>query len=62
MKNVRISITSLCLLAGLAAGASMGLGCGSNSSVSATIPRTPTPAGLRQGATPPPTATAIPGE
>ncbi|MBX3027429.1 hypothetical protein KF840_21230 [bacterium] len=35
-------------------------GCGSNSSVTATIPRTPTPAALRQVASPLPTATAIP--
>lgn len=35
-------------------------GCGSNSSVTATIPRTPTPAALRQLASPVPTATAIP--
>lgn len=62
MKNTTVSITGLCLVLGLAMSGWLGLGCGSDSKVSATFPRTPTPAELRQVASPPPTATAIPGE
>ena len=62
MKRVTFSVPGLCLVAGLAMVAAMAFGCGSNSSVSATIPRTPTPAGLQRVATPAPTATSIPAE
>lgn len=49
----------VCAMAGILA-VLASAGCGSNSSVTATIPRTPTPAALRQVASPLPTATAIP--
>lgn len=60
MKNIEsFAVRSLALAAlfgvVLAAG-----GCGSDSAASISFPRTPTPVGLRQVATPVPTATALP--
>ena len=58
MKNVGIlSVGVLAALVGLAVAAG---GCGSDSSASVSFPRTPTPVGFRQQASPVPTVTALP--
>jgi hypothetical protein len=60
MKNVALFRPMAALRATIIGAAIAAGGCGSNSSVTATIPRTPTPQALRQVATAVPTATAIP--
>ena len=61
MKNVAILSLAPGLLAALVGLAVAAGGCGSDSSAAVSFPRTPTPVGFRQQASPVPTATALPG-
>jgi hypothetical protein len=61
MKNVGIYAVAPGLVAALVGLAIASVGCGSDSSASVSFPRTPTPIGFRQQASPVPTATAVPG-
>ncbi|MFN8641552.1 MAG: hypothetical protein U0802_07815 [Candidatus Binatia bacterium] len=60
MKKSALSRFLLGAGAVLLAALSLTAGCGSDSSATATLPHTPTPAVQSRVATPPPTTTAIP--